>query len=148
MREEFCEGRWTISRGSKDGTPNKTDSGTGLHGHKRLIAKWTNMDDNDIGTPEFVVWEDGSPATGIDFRKHELDTHFWAVSDQGHLEKHMFPEIVGKVTFDQDAKDWIVRGEGVVTAALDLKDSCVSDGEIIGALYLLPIYFRSKINRQ
>lgn len=147
MREDFSEGSWTVSRESNDGIPGNTNTCTGLHRHKRLIATWTNREDNDIGNPEIVVWEDGSPATAADFRRNEYDTHFWAVNDEDHIEKHMFPNIVGEVTFDRDVRDWVVRGEGVVTAALDLKDPSVSEGEIIGALYLLPIYYRSIVIR-
>jgi len=79
--------------------------------------------------------------------QHELDTHFWTVNERDQLEKHMFPGIVGRVTFDRDVQDWVVRGEGVVTAGLDLRDPDVSDSEIIGALYLLPVYYRSDVIR-
>jgi hypothetical protein len=124
-----------------------TDTCVERRHNKKLIATWKNREDNDVGTPDRSVWEDGSPATIDDFRLHELDSHFWTVNDCDQLEKHIFPDIIGRVAFEPNVADWVVRGEGVVTAGLDLRDPDASDSEIIGALYLLPIYYRSTVTR-
>lgn len=147
MREDFSDGVWTVNRKGNDGNPSSTSTCTGLYRYRRLIATWLDPEDNDIGTPDIVVWDDGSPATVADFREHAYDTHFCAVNDHFQLEKHLFPDIVGEVKFEHDVHDWVVRGDGVVTAALDLKDPSASESEIIGALYLLPIYYRAVVIR-
>ncbi len=115
---------------------------------KRLIAIWFGRTNDDSGDPDILVWGDGTVATVADFRRHELDTNFYRVSGYDWLEKHMFPCVVGKVTFDRDAQDWVVRGQSVVTFGLDLKDPESSDSEIIGALHFLPIYYRSEVVRE
>ncbi|HSY35611.1 MAG TPA: hypothetical protein VK814_07675 [Acidobacteriaceae bacterium] len=59
----------------------------------------------------------------------------------------MFPDIVADVTFDPLVGDWVVRGQGVVPGALDVKDPNVPDSEIIAALFTFPTYYRPRINR-
>jgi hypothetical protein len=59
----------------------------------------------------------------------------------------MFPEIVAEVTFDRDAKDWIVRGPGVTTVCLELNDPNAKDDEIMAALYTFPVVYRANVVR-
>jgi hypothetical protein len=147
MKPSVTDNGQTADRETTCDVRSMTDTCVERHQNKKLIATWLNREENDVGTPDYTVWGDGSPATIADFRIHELDSHFWRVNEMDQLEKHLFPDIVGRVTFEHDVGDWVVRGEGVVTGGLDLPDPDVSDSEIIGALYLLPIYYRSDVIR-
>src|SRR6266481_581006 len=101
----------------------------------KLIASWTMNQDASMDEPSSVKWGDGTAATLDDFRAHQLDTHTFRFDGSNHLERHMFPEIVAEVTFDRDAKDWVVRGPGVTTVGLELNDPNAKDDEIMAALY-------------
>ena len=113
----------------------------------RLIAKWKPELEPAYDEPSSVVWEDGTPATLNDYRTHELDTHSLHATDNGGMECHMFPEIVAEVAFDQDVRDWVVRGPGVVTFGLELHDPNAKDEQIIAELYTFPLIFRANIVR-
>jgi hypothetical protein len=113
---------------------------------KRLKATWEEASEPG-GEPSTVTWEDGRATTLEDFHGHELDTHFWAQDDDGRLTKYMFPEIQAEVVFDQDVSDWIVRGQGVVTTALDLADPNALDESVVAALFNLEMVYRSRIIR-
>ena len=112
----------------------------------KLVAIWTDGQDLSLDNPAVVIWEDGAPATVEDLREHVVDTHYWVETPSGS-EKHMFPDIVGKVTFEQNVCDWVVRGEYVATTALNLNDPNASDGDIVGALFMLAMYYKSTIMR-
>jgi hypothetical protein len=113
----------------------------------RLIAKWKPKMEPAYDEPSSVVWEDGTAATLNDYRTHELDTHSSHASDDGGTECHMFPDIVAEVTFDRDARDWVVRGPGVATVGLELHDPNAKDEQIIAELYSFPMVFRANIVR-
>jgi hypothetical protein len=113
----------------------------------KLIASWTKDQDASMDEPSLVKWGDGTAATLDDFRKHELDTHTFRFDGSNHLELHIFPDIVAEVTFDRAAKDWVVRGPGVVTVGLELNDPNAKDDEIIAELYTFPIVYRANIVR-
>jgi len=147
MKPSFTDNGQTADCETTCDVRSMTDTCVERHQNKKLIATWLNREENDVGTPDYTVWGDGSPATIQAFRRHELDSHFWSVNERDQLEKHIFPDIVGRVSFEPDVGDWVVRGQGVVASGLDLRDLDVSDGEIIGALYLLPVYYRSDIIR-
>jgi hypothetical protein len=51
------------------------------------------------------------------------------------------------VVFDRFAKDWVVRGPGVNTAALELHNPDATDDQITTELYTFPIVYRAKIVR-
>jgi hypothetical protein len=147
MREDFDDGAQWDDREWDDEVLCAIDKCLSERHLKRLIAIWFERENDDSGDPDIVVWGDGTVATVVDFRLHELDTHFYRASGYGWLEKHMFPDIVGEVSFERDLQDWVVRGEAVITFGLDLKDPEASESEIIGALYFLPIYYRSNVVR-
>jgi len=113
----------------------------------KLVAAWGQGQGADAEGPTSVVWENGEQATWEDYRRHELDTHFWFENGRGEMERHMFPDIVAEVAFDSTVLDWVVTGEGVDAAALDVKDPDVPDSEIIAALFTFPTYYRVTIHR-
>jgi hypothetical protein len=113
----------------------------------KLIAKWKPKLEPAHDEPSSVVWEDGTAATLNDYRTHELDTHSLHASDDGGTECHMFPDIVAEVTFDRDARDWVVRGPGFATVGLELNDPHAKDEQIIAELYTFPIVYRANIIR-
>jgi hypothetical protein len=113
----------------------------------KIVATWEQGRGPDADGPTSVVWENGDRATLEDYRRHELDTHFWVENDRCGMEKHMFPEIVADVAFDSIVRDWVVTGQGVDPAALDVKDPNVPDSEVIAALFTFLTYYRSRICR-
>jgi hypothetical protein len=113
----------------------------------RLIAKWKPKMEPAYDEPSSVVWEDGTAATLNDYRTHELDTHSSHASDDGGTECHMFPDIGAEVTFDRDARDWVVRGPGVATVGLDLHDPNAKDEQITAELYTFPLVYRANVIR-
>lgn len=96
----------------------------------RLIAVWTR--DQDVGTemPNTMKWDDGTPATMDDFAKHRLDTHTLVAGRNGGMEQHFYPDIVARVEYDWFARDWVVKGSGVTTTALQLHNPDATDDEI------------------
>jgi hypothetical protein len=113
----------------------------------KLIAKWSRGQESGIEAPSSVVWEDGSPATLADYRTHELDTRILYSNDDGEPVCHMFCDIVADVSYEENVQDWVVRGQGVIQAALDVKNPQALDGDIYGALINLPTLYKVRIIR-
>ncbi|MGC1784734.1 MAG: hypothetical protein WA708_19615 [Acidobacteriaceae bacterium] len=97
--------------------------------------------------PNSLTWEDGTPATVHDFARHQLDTHTLRSGRNGEIEQHFFPDIVAEVEYDWIAKDWIVKGPGVTTTALELPNPDATDDQITAELYTFPIVYRARIVR-
>jgi hypothetical protein len=112
-----------------------------------LVATWTHEENPGTEAPTSIVWENGDRATLDDYRRHELDTHFWVSNDSDEMECHMVPDIVAEVTFDQNVQDWVVRGKDVVPAALELKNPNAFDSDIVAMLFTFPTYYRHRIIR-
>ena len=115
--------------------------------HVRLIVKWTSKQDPAYEEPSSLSWENGSPATVADYREHQLDTHSFHEGDDGGLECHMYPDIIGEVIYDSFAKDWVVRGRDIITTALELHDPDSTDDQITTELFGLNVVYRAKITR-
>jgi hypothetical protein len=113
----------------------------------KLIAMWSHGQEPGIDEPSSVVWEDGSPASIADYRTHEIDTRIYCSDDDGEAQCHMFPDVIADVSFERDVWDWVVRGQGVITAALDVKNPKALDGDIYGALINLPTLYKARIIR-
>jgi hypothetical protein len=114
----------------------------------KLIAKWNRGQETSIETPVSVVWENGSPATLADYRTHELDTRILCSNDGAETECHMFPDIVADVSFEQNVHDWVMRGPGVIPAALDVKNPNAQDCDIYAALITFPtVVYKVRIIR-
>jgi hypothetical protein len=113
----------------------------------RLIATWTQH--QDAGEmPTSVKWEDGTPATLDDYERHQLDTRSFHPIDDGGRECHMWPDIVADVTFDATVQDWVMRGQDVNPAALDVKNPKAPDCEIYAALITFPpVVYKVRIIR-
>jgi hypothetical protein len=114
----------------------------------KLIAMWSLGQEPGIEEPVSVVWEDGSPATLADYRAHELDTRISYSDDDGEAQCHMFPDVIADVSFEEDVCDWVVRGQGVIPAALDLKNPRAPDADIYAALITFPtVLYKARIIR-
>jgi hypothetical protein len=113
----------------------------------KLIAKWSRGQEPGIEEPSSVVWEDRSPATMADYRAHELDTRISYSDDDGVAQCHMFPDVIADVSFEQEVWDWVVRGQGVIPAALDVKNPQALDGDLYAALISLPTLYKARIIR-
>jgi hypothetical protein len=114
----------------------------------KLIAKWKPDLDPAYDEPSSVVWDDGTPATLTDYRTHELDTHRLYVSEGGDTERHMFPDIVAEITYEPNVRDWVMRGQDVNTAALELHDPNATDVEILAEVFTFPTVYRHRVIRQ
>jgi len=113
----------------------------------RLIACWTPNQDPGMEIPTSLKWGDDSPATLEDFIRHQLDTHTFVTGRFGEREQHIFPDVVAEVIFDRLADDWVVRGPGVVTAALELHNPEATDDEIAAELFTFSTVYRAQIVR-
>ena len=91
--------------------------------------------------------EDGSPATLADFRTHDLDTYFLYSIDDGDVERHMLPRVIADVSFEQNAQDWVIRGQSVIPAASDVKNPNTPDFDIYAALITFPTVYKARIIR-
>jgi hypothetical protein len=142
--------RQGLTRGSDDTLAGQspTDKRGGVRLPTKLVATWISEQDSSVDDPSTVVWEGGTQGTLQDFRAHGLDTHFWYTDERGCVQKHMFPYIVGEVSYEKNVEDWVVRGRDVVTTALNLKDPKAVDIHILAFLFTLPIYYKSQIIRQ
>jgi hypothetical protein len=58
-----------------------------------------------------------------------------------------FPGVVGEVRFETNVGDWVVRGPGVVTTALDVKNPRAANDEIYAALATFLIVYKARIIR-
>jgi hypothetical protein len=113
---------------------------------KTLIAKWRPEQDCSIELPYTVYWSDGSPATSEDYLGHILDTH--TVSNGvGGVDLRMFPNIVANVHYELLTRQWVISGDGVQPAALDITDRSAPDDSILAELATWPIVYRARICR-
>jgi hypothetical protein len=112
-----------------------------------LIAKWAKHQDSSMEEPYSVRWANGTPATVEDFKRHQVDTHCLRFDELGQVEQHFFPEIIAEATFDRDAKDWVVKGQGFATFGLELNDPEAKDEQIVAELYTFPTVYRTNIVR-
>jgi len=113
----------------------------------RLTARWQKDQDTTREEPCSIKWSDGTSATLNDYRSHQLDTHSLRFDEPDHVALDIYPDIVAEVTFDRDARDWVVRGTGVATVGLELHDPNAKDEQIIAELYTFPIVYRANIIR-
>jgi hypothetical protein len=114
----------------------------------KLIAKWKSELDPAHDEPSSVVWEDGTLATLNDYRTHELDTHRLHVSDEGEVQRHMHPDIVAEITYEPNVHDWVMRGQDVNSAALELHDPNATDVQILAEVFTFPTVYRHRIIRR
>jgi hypothetical protein len=112
-----------------------------------LIARWATHEGATLEPPHLVHWEDGTPATHEDYRKHIDDTHTWTVKSPSIIERRSFPDIVANVRYDAFAGTWAISGQGVRPAALTLQSPNATDDQILDELYTFPIVYRARIHR-
>ncbi len=112
-----------------------------------LIAQWATHEGATLEPPNLVLWEDGTPATPADYKKHIDDTHAWILKSPDIIERHIFPDIVADVRYDYLVGAWVVSVHGVETATLTLKDPNATDDEIREELFTFPVIYRARIHR-
>jgi len=112
-----------------------------------LIARWATHEGATLEPPHLVQWEDGTPATKEDYRKHIEDTHTWIVKSPSSIERHIFPDIVADVHYDTVAGTWGISGQGVEPALLMLKNPSATDDQIMEELYTFPVIYRARVHR-
>jgi len=112
-----------------------------------LIAKWATHEGATLEPPHLVQWEDGTPATQDDYRKHLADTHTWIIKSPSGIERRIFPDIIADVRYDAVGGTWAIGGQGVEPAALSLTNPDATDDQIVEELYAFPIIYRAQIHR-
>jgi hypothetical protein len=113
---------------------------------KTLIAKWKPEQDCSVELPYTTYWSDGSPATSEDYLEHMLDTHTFS-NNAGGLELRISPAIIADVYFDLVARQWVVSGDDVHPAALNITDRNAPDHFILAELATWLIVYRVRIRR-
>lgn len=114
--------------------------------NETLIAKWKPEQDCSVELPYTVYWSDGSPATLEDYLDHILDTHTFINKADG-VELRISPNIVADVHYELLARQWVISGDGVQTAVLDISDRDALDDSILAELATWPIVYRVRIHR-
>jgi hypothetical protein len=69
------------------------------------------------------------------------------VSDEGEVQRHMYPDIVAEITYEPNVQDWVMRGQDVNTAALELHDPNATDVQILAEVFTFPTVYRHRIIR-
>jgi hypothetical protein len=111
-----------------------------------LIARWRHTKDVYSSTPDYIRWDDGSPATFNDYLNHQYDTQECLRRKNG-LEIRIFPELIADVKFNPTLGAWGIEGAGVDPSILAEHDPEASDDSVLCAVCKLPIYYRVRIHR-
>ena len=77
----------------------------------------------------------------------ESSTSCITFSTSGEIQKHLFPDISGIVSFENQSRDWVVQGTGVIVTALGLPHPDASDFEILDRIHNLPVVYAVRIIR-
>jgi hypothetical protein len=112
-----------------------------------LVARWVTNEDTTLEPPTVLQWEDGTPATQYDYRKHMTDTHRWTIKFPNCIEQQIYPDIVADVHYDVFAGTWAISGQAVTPASLELENRAATDDQILAELYTFPIIYRARIHR-
>jgi len=112
-----------------------------------LIAKWATHEGANLEPPHLVQWENGTPATQEDYRKHLDDTHVWIINSPGSIERRSFPDIVADIRYDTVSGAWAINGQSVEPALLTLTNADATDDQIMEELYTFPVIYRARIHR-
>jgi hypothetical protein len=113
---------------------------------KTLVAKWKPEQDCSVELPYTIYWSDGSSATSEDYLDHILDTHTFSYGADG-VELRMSSEIIADIHYDLIARQWVISGDGVQPAALDISDRSAPDDSILAELATWPTVYRVRIRR-
>jgi hypothetical protein len=112
-----------------------------------LIARWATDGNSTLEPPSLMWWDNGSPATLGDYQKHLSDTHTWVITPLLGIERRTFPDVVAEVKYEDSVESWVVSGQGVVPASLELVDRSATDDQILEELYTFRIIYRARIHR-
>ena len=112
-----------------------------------LIAHWSRGRDPVEDHPDFIYWNDGTMGNIQDFARHSVDTHRLDHDERGWVMR-MYPEIIAKVWYDDDARSWVVGSEWMQTESLELSDPHASDRQIREYLYAMPTIYKAEIVRE
>ncbi len=114
----------------------------------KLTATWKVGRDPSVDTPDSIKWEDGRWGTVTELHAHNRDTYLLTHPDDGTTQMVIYPEIVAEVSYCDFGCCWGLKGDGVGTAALSLRDPNATDQQIYSALYALPMKYRVNIKRK
>ena len=112
-----------------------------------LLAYWHLNDNPGNHEPYAVYFDDGTPASIEEYRKHIDDTHEASLDRPGRIVHRIYPGVVGGVRWCCHARDWKVTGSQIVPFYLELHDPDASDSRIIAELYTFPTVYRCEIIR-
>lgn len=115
---------------------------------RRLTAIWNRGVDPIQTRPSTLTWSDGSPGTIEEFARYEADTQRLFLNHKGEYEQHICPDIIATVEYDDDLKDWIIRGDGLETRALNLRDPNASDDNIASEVCFTPTVYKYNVIRR
>jgi hypothetical protein len=114
---------------------------------EKLIAIWAPSQDISLDQPRSIRWADGSKATLDAYIEHSVGTRILREDHPDRIELHMYPDVVGDVTYDVFAGSWVVKDAGLGGFSLEVADPQAKDEELIGALSALPVVYRAQIRR-
>ena len=111
-----------------------------------LIATWKIAQDLTIDHPSTIRWADGDPASFDDYLTYSSATHTFVVRKDG-VELHMYPAVVGDVSYDLRARRWIMNLGVAPGVFLDVADPSAPDDQILAELFTYPVIYRVRIHR-
>jgi hypothetical protein len=114
---------------------------------KKLTAVWEHSQDISMERPRSIHWGDGSPATLDAYIEHSIDTRVLREDHPDRIELHIYPDVVGDVTYDVFSGSWVVKDAGLGGWSLDITDPGAKDDQLIAALSALPVVYRAHIRR-
>jgi hypothetical protein len=114
---------------------------------RMLTARWATDGNSTLEPPSLLWWADGTPATQDEYWTHLSDTHSWVIMPPTGIERRTFPDIVADVRYCEAAASWVLEGDGIKSASLELPDRSATDDQIRQELYTLPVIYRARIHR-
>ena len=111
----------------------------------RLLAYWGPEKTADFQIPVEVKWEDGSPATLEDYKKHHLCTQSVQPTERG-LVTVLCPDIVAVTSYDSAKGHWVLYADGG-HMDLDETDPNASDEILDRELTTHPMIYQSTFDR-
>jgi hypothetical protein len=114
---------------------------------RMLTARWATDGNSTLEPPSLMWWADGTPAKLKDYQAHLSATHTWVITPLMSIECRFYPELVADVRYDGAAGSWVIGGEGVTSASLELPDRDATDDQIRAELFTFPVIYHARIHR-
>jgi hypothetical protein len=113
---------------------------------QRLIVFWGPENEADYQTPNEVKWEDGTPATLEDYRKHQSSTRTSQLTDRGHATV-LFPDVSSVTRFDVPKGHWVVEASNGDVLDLLEADPNASDQTLLKEISMNPVIYQTTVDR-